>query len=61
MLKVSEMNLSLLKDEMKFLEGGINLSNKAKKENILAKAGIVNGSVKRQVDAKTLKKQKNLK
>ena len=46
---------------MKFLEDGINLSNKAKKENTLARAGIANGLVAKTVDPKALKKQKNLK
>ena len=46
---------------MRFLEDGINLSNKAKKENTLARAGIANGLVAKQVDPKALKKQKNLK
>ena len=46
---------------MKFLEDGINLSNKAKKENTLARAGIAEGLVAKTVDPKALKKQKNLK
>ena len=45
MVKVNEMNVNMLRKEMKFLEDGINLSNKAKKENTLAKVGITNGIV----------------
>ena len=60
-LPVAEMNLSMLRNEMKFLEDGINLSNKAKKENTLAKAGITNVLVRKQIDPKAQKKQKNLK
>ena len=60
-LKVSEMSLTGLRKEMKFLEDGINLSNKAKKDNTLAKAGINNGLAGKQVDPKAMKKQKNLK
>ena len=46
MVKVGEMNVNMLRKEMKFLEDGINLSNKAKKENTLAKVGITNGLVR---------------
>ena len=60
-LRVNEMNVTGLRKEMKFLEDGINLSNKAKKDNTLARAGIANGLVTKQVDPKALKKQKNLK
>ena len=55
------MDVTLLRKEMKFLEDGINLSNKAKKENTLAKAGFTNGLVSKQIDPKVQKKQKNLK
>ena len=60
-LLVSDMTLPGLRQEMKFLEDGINLSNKAKKENTLARAGIAEGLVAKIVDPKALKKQKNLK
>ena len=37
--KISEMSVNMLRSEMQLIEEGINLSNKAKKENILAKVG----------------------
>ena len=37
--KISEMSVNMLRSEMRLIEEGINLSNKAKKENILAKVG----------------------
>ena len=52
LIRVNEMNVNLLRKEMKFLEDGINLSNKAKKENTLAKAGITNVFVRKQIDPK---------
>ena len=51
----------MLRKEMKFLEDGINLSNKAKKENTLAKAGMTTCLVKKAIDPKAIKKLKNLK
>ena len=60
-LRLGEMSLGTIKGDMKMIEQGINMSNRAKKENILAKVGASHTLGVKPVDPKQLKKQKTLK
>ena len=60
-LKVLDMTLGTIKGDMKMLEQGINLSNKAKKENCLAKVGASMALGVKPVEPRLAKKLKNLK
>ena len=61
MLKLGEMSTGSMRQDMKMLESGINLSNKAKKENVLSKVGASITLGLKPADPKLVKKQKNLK
>ena len=60
-LTLNQMSTQTLRSDMKILESGINLSNKAKKENCLAKVGASIALGLKPSDPKQVKKVKNLK
>ena len=61
MLTLQNMSLESLRDDMKMLETGINLSNRAKKENCLAKVGASMILGIKPTTVKQTRKVKNLK
>lgn len=60
-LSLQQMSIQTIRSDMKVLEDGIHLSNKAKKENCLAKVGASMTLGIKPIDPKQARKLKTLK